>query len=95
MTEQQQTDLKTKIRNICLNYTKIHIKYQSRQLICNLSRNEDLTVLKQDKGQGVVLMDRLKYIEKCHDIVDKEQFIRLEEDPLRKIEGSTQRLLII
>ena len=37
--------------------------------------------MKQDKGRGVVVMDRSKYTEKCLSILQTEQFTKLRHDP--------------
>ena len=40
------------------------IPYQDRKTIENLSKRNDVIILKQDKGRGVVLMEKNKYTEK-------------------------------
>ena len=49
--------------------------------------------MKQDKGRGVVLMDRTIYLEKCLDILDTNQFRKLSTDPTKKTEEKIQRVL--
>ena len=49
--------------------------------------------MKQDKGRGVVLMDRTVYLEKCLDILDTNQFTKLNTDPTKKTEEKIQRAL--
>ena len=39
-----------------------------------MDRNKDLLIMKQDKGKGVVLLDRTVYIEKCLSIFNTQQF---------------------
>ena len=39
--------------------------------------------MKQDKGRGVVVMDRSKYTEKCFNILETEQFTKLRHDPTK------------
>ena len=58
-----------------------------------LSRNKDLCILKQDKGRGVVLMERTKYTNKCLEILETNQFTKLNHDPTEPNEEKTQRLL--
>ena len=43
--------LKTRIRNTCHKYNRINVPYRCRQIIRNLSNNEKIKVLRQDKGQ--------------------------------------------
>ena len=49
--------------------------------------------MKQDKGRGVVVMDRSKYTEKCLSILQTEQFTKLRHDPTKSIESKIQREL--
>ena len=53
----------------CLYLSQIKVPYQYCTVINNLRRNKNLAVLKQDKGRGVVILDKNKYIEKCISIV--------------------------
>ena len=46
--------------------------------------------MKQDKGRGVVIMNRLKYLEKCLSILQGEQFMKLDYDPTSKLESKVQ-----
>ena len=52
------------------NEIKQHVKNKRH----NLRRNKDLVSLKQDKGKGVVLLDRTVYIDKCLSILNTQQF---------------------
>ena len=85
--------LKSKVRSICQNYINIKVPFKYQRVIKKLSSNKDIAVLKQDKGRGVVIMDRLKYIEKCHNILDSQQFEVLDQDPTASTERSVQRFL--
>ena len=49
--------------------------------------------MKQDKGRGVVLIDRTVYLEKCLDILDTNQFKKLSTDPTKKTEEKIQQVL--
>ena len=40
--------------------------------------NEEVIITKQDKGRGVVIMNRSKYLEKFLSILQGEQFIKLD-----------------
>ena len=46
--------------------------------------------MKQDKGKGVVLMNRGKYFDKCLTILNTEQFVQLQKDPTSSLEGKVQ-----
>ena len=53
----------------------------------NLSQNRNIVLLNQDKGQGIVILGRTKYIEKCINLlINTDQFRELEKDPTKRIE---------
>ena len=91
--ENYLSSLKTKLRNACGKYSKLHVPYKYKKIIDQLSRNKDLWILKQDKGRGVVLMDRTKYTNKCLKILETNQFTKLNHDPTKSVEGKIQRFL--
>ena len=43
-------------------------------IIDRLSKNHGIYIIKQDKGRGVVVMDKSKYTENCLHILQTEQF---------------------
>ena len=49
--------------------------------------------MKKDNWRGVVVMDRTVYLEKCLDILDTNQFIKLSTDPTKKTEKKIQHNL--
>ena len=49
--------------------------------------------MKQDKGRGVVVIDRMVYLEKCLDILDTNKFTKLGTDPAKKTEGKIEQVL--
>ena len=62
-------------------------------MIQNLSKNKEIVILKQDKGKGVVVLDRSKYMEKCLSILSTSQFAEMDHDPTAYIEGKVRRAL--
>ena len=57
--------IKSKIRRSCKNYYNIDTSEQLHKTIDKLSKNNEVVVLKQGKGRGVVILDKDKYKEKC------------------------------
>ena len=55
--------LKGKIRRSCENYRDIALAKKKDDVIDNLIKNKNIVVIRQNKGRGVVLMDKSKYIE--------------------------------
>ena len=85
--------IKTKLRNTCEKYTKIKVPYKYRKMINELRKREDIAVLKGDKGRGIVIMNRDKYHEKCLELLDTEQFQKLNHDPTKTTERKVQHAL--
>ena len=61
--------------------------YTYRKIVNDLSRNKNTVTMKQDKGRGVVVMDRGKYFDKCLAMLNTEQFVQLQKDPTSSLES--------
>ena len=72
--EVQIRQVKTKLRDASEKYCRMKIPYKDRKTIENLSKRNDVIILKQDKGRGIVLMDKNKYTEKCMLLLNTKQF---------------------
>lgn len=48
-------------------------------------------LLRQDKGRGIVIMDKNKYTSKCLNILNTPQFKKLNRDPTKPLEEKIQR----
>ena len=92
LDQRRQDELKSKIRRTSENYSRIKVPYKYQKIIDNISRNKDIILIKQDKGRGVVILDKKDYIEKCINITDSKQFKKLKEDPT-KTENKMQHTL--
>ena len=63
-------------------------------ILRNISKNKDIIVLRPDKGNGVIIMDRQVYKNSCNIIIsDQSKFKRLDKDPTLFREAKLQRLL--
>ena len=85
--------IKTKLRNRCEKYTKIKVPYKYKKIINELRKREEIAVLKADKGRGIVIMNKDKYPEKCLELLDAEQFQKLNYDPTKTTERKVQNVL--
>ena len=85
--------IKTKLRNTCEKYTKIKVPYKYRENINELIKREYIAVVKAYKGRGVVIMNRDKYHKKCLELLDTEQFQKLNHDPTKTTERKVQNTL--
>ena len=94
LTTDDKTNLKSKFLNAFRNYSGMKIQYKYKETIDKLSRNNDICFLKQDKGKGIVLMDRTKYVEKCESFLNGEKFEKMEHDPISSFETRVQKLFL-
>jgi hypothetical protein len=85
--------LKSKIRRTCENYINLPAKSTYDETIKKLSMNKNIVIIRQDKGKGVVIMDRSKYIEKCLAQLETSNFKKLDADPTQKFEKNVQTAL--
>ena len=58
-----------------------------------MSNNKSILLIKQDKGRGIAILDRKRYIEKCLSIVQSKHFKKLKKDPTKTLESKVQRTL--
>ena len=91
--ENELSRIKTKLRNTCEKYWNVKVPCKYKDIVSKLSKREGLVILKQDKGRGVVLMDRHKYSDKCLRLLLTKQFTVLNNDPTKTLESKVQRTL--
>ena len=58
-----------------------------------MSNNNSIVILKQDKGRGLVIINRSAYLEKCFTLLNTSQFKRLTKDPTHATEWKIQRVV--
>ena len=90
--ECEPSKIKTKLRSTSEKYPKVKVPYKHRKIVLELSKNENIVILKQGKGRGVV-MDKYKYIEKCMSFLTTKQFKQVDSDPTKTLESKVQRSL--
>ena len=78
--EENLSTLKTKLRIACEKYTRIKVPHKYQQTVKKLSKNKNIVIMKQDKGHGVVIMDKSKYQEKCLMILENDNFKMIDHD---------------
>ena len=74
--EKYLSSLKTNLQNTCEKHSKIRVPYKYKKAIDQLSRIKNLCIPKQDKGRGVVIMDKTKYTNQCLEMLETNQFIK-------------------
>ena len=85
--------IKTKLCSSCKKYYITQTPYKYKTIIKQLSIKEEVIIMKQDKGHGVVIMNHSKYLEKCLLILQGKQFTKLDYHPTSKLESKVQRTL--
>ena len=50
-------------------------------------------MLKQDKGRGMVILDKNIYVNKCLSLLDTNQFMKLDQNPTISSESKIQHML--
>ena len=51
-------------------------------------------ILRQDKGRGVVILDKTLYVSKAEEFLNGPEFVELDEDPTKTFQGRVQRTLL-
>ena len=85
--------IKTKLRSSCDKYYNKRIPYKYKKIIKQFSMNENIIILKQNKGRGVAIMNRSKYLEQLLSIPQGEKLMKLDYDPTSKLKSRVQRTL--
>ena len=62
LIQNEKDKLKSKIWPTCENYYRNKVHYQYKEIIKKLSNNKDIIILRQDKGHGVIVLNRTRYI---------------------------------
>ena len=93
MPEEQISAIKTKERRICEGYCSIHVPCKYKKVIERLSRNNGIIIMKQDKESGVVIMNKPTYHGKYLELLNTDQFTKLNHDLTKKIQAKIQRVL--
>ena len=76
------------------NYTPSRNTLKKHNILTRLKKNVQLVVLKPDKGNGVVVMNRTDYDKALYNIVnDTSKFKKLAKDVTRLREGQLQRFM--
>ena len=63
------------MRNTWENYSQINVLYEYKIIVIDLTNNRSIINLQQNKGREAVIMNWWKWLEKCFDILNTEQFL--------------------
>ena len=86
--------IKRKFFSTFERYQNVKLHNNDQEVIDKLMKNKSLVFLRQDKGRGVVIMDKCKYIEKSSTFLEGPQFVKLSTDPTKPFQSKVQRTLL-
>ena len=76
------------------NYKPTRAALKKHGILKKLRNNNDIAILRPDKGNGVVIMDAITYKSKMYELLNNEsKFKQLTSDPTKLREGQLQRYL--
>ena len=89
-----RTDILHLANSYYSNYRPSLNTLKKQKILAKLRRNKDIVVIRPDKGNGVVVMDRVIHNQQMHALLNgKNKFKKLSEDPTKLHEGQLQRYL--
>ena len=91
--ENDNSLIKTILLSTYDKYSNVYLPYEYRRIVENLSKNDSIVIMKQDKGKGIVIMDKHKYTKKCLEMLNAKQFSKISVDLTKKTEAEIQRVL--
>ena len=94
LTEPEKIELKTKFMDTFSKFSKIKIPDEQRKILEKLYKNPDLVILRQDKGRGVVILDRSIYVDKSETFLNGPEFEKLDDDPTKSFQRQVQETLL-
>ena len=72
----------------------IDTSQQKHKILKKLRNNNNILITKPDKGDGVVIVDRIYYMSSMYEIVnDTPKFLKLRSDPTTCRENKLQRFV--
>ena len=85
--------IKTILQSTYDKYSNVFVPHEYRRIVENLSKNDNIVIMKQDKGRGIAIMDKHKYTKKCLEMLNTKQFSKISVDLTKKTEAEIQRVL--
>ena len=93
LPEHDRIELKSSFLDAFSKYSKVSIPQEDRKIIEKLYKNPDVTILRQDKGRGVVILNRVDYITKTETFLAGQEFQKLDNDPTDGFQKRVQQAL--
>ena len=90
----ERTSLKSKFLETFNKYSKVKMSNDDKRVLEGLYKNNNISVLRQDKGRGVVLLNKLDYINKSLTFLQGDALEDLTTDPTKTFQARVQRTLL-
>ena len=90
---EQKLQLKTSFLNTFNKFSKVKVSNDNKKVIENLYKNDKIAILRQDKGRGVVILNKTDYISKCETFLHGPEFEELVNDPTSTLQTHVQKTL--
>ena len=90
MPDEDLSHLKAKLRNACDKYSQSYIPFKYKKIIEELSNYRNICIMRQDKGRGVVTIDKSKYTAKSLELLQTSKFSKLNPDWTKSFENKIQ-----
>ena len=94
LSERERINLKAKFLETFNKYSTVRLPKEHETVLNGLYRNRDIVILRQDKGRGVVILDKNVYVSKAEEFLSGPEFVDLDEDPTRSFQDRVQRTLL-
>ena len=94
LSERDRLNLKAKFLETYNKYTSVRLPDDHLTVLNSLYRNRNIVILRQDKGRGVVILDKTGYVSKAEEFLNGAEFVELNEDPTKTFQGRVQRTLL-
>ena len=96
---EKKSELRTVMSHLAVSYYNSYSPSKSslkkHGIIKKLRGNKNIVIVKPDKGNGIVILDRGVYNNRIYEIInDGTKFKKLKEDETLKRQGSLQRFLL-
>ncbi|XP_065651296.1 uncharacterized protein LOC136079485 [Hydra vulgaris] len=91
---QAKSELSHLANNYVYKYTPSEGCLRKHKIIKRLRKNENIVITRPDKGNGIIVLNKVDYINSLNNIIsDKTKFKELKDDPTIKREVSLQGYL--
>jgi hypothetical protein len=93
LSERDKVQLKTRFMDTFTKFSRVKIPDEEKKVLEKLYKNPEIVILRQDKGRGVVILDKTVYISKGENFLNGPEFEKLDFDPTKAFQTQVQDTL--